>query len=120
MDCSQAPLSVAFPGKEYWSGLPFPSPGNLPYPGIEPASLASLALASVFFTTEPSGKPQRELYLCLYMMAEVHILGASLVAQMAKNLPANVGEPGLIPWRREWLPTPVSNQSILKDVNPEH
>ena len=36
----QAPLSVGFSRKEYWSGLPFPSPGALPNPGIEPVSPA--------------------------------------------------------------------------------
>ena len=40
----QVPLSTGFPRQEYWSGLPFPSLGNLPDPGIEPVSLASLAL----------------------------------------------------------------------------
>ena len=50
----QAPLSIEFPKQEYWNGLPFPSPGDLPYPGIKPASPA---LAGRFFTTEPSGKP---------------------------------------------------------------
>ena len=34
----QAPLSMGFPRQEYWSGLPFPSPGELPNPGIEPMS----------------------------------------------------------------------------------
>ena len=34
----QAPLSMGFSGEEYWSGLPFPSPGNIPNPGIEPRS----------------------------------------------------------------------------------
>ena len=47
----QAPLSVGFCRQEYWSGLPFPSPGDLPYPGIEPVSLTSPALAGRFFTT---------------------------------------------------------------------
>ena len=42
-DC-QAPLSTGFSRQEYWSGLPFPPPGNLPDPGIKPASLASSAL----------------------------------------------------------------------------
>ena len=42
---------MEFPRQEYWSGLPFPSPGDLPNPGIEPASLASPALAGEFFTT---------------------------------------------------------------------
>ena len=41
-------------GQEYWSGLPFPSPGDLPGPGIEPTSLA---LVDGFFTTESPGKP---------------------------------------------------------------
>ena len=36
----QAPLSMGFSQQEYWSGLPFPSPGDLPNPGIEPGSLA--------------------------------------------------------------------------------
>ena len=40
----QAPLSMGFPRIEYWSGLPFPSPGDLSDPGIEPASAVSLAL----------------------------------------------------------------------------
>ena len=43
----QAPLSVGFPSQEYWSGLPFPPPEDLPDPGIE----ASPALAGRFFTT---------------------------------------------------------------------
>ena len=47
----QASLSLVFYRQEYWSGLPFPSPGDLPDPGIEPVALASPALASGFFTT---------------------------------------------------------------------
>ena len=41
----QAPLSMEFPRQEYWSGLPFPIPGDFPEPGIEPASPVSPALA---------------------------------------------------------------------------
>ena len=48
---------MGFPRQEYWRGLPFPTPGDLPDPGIEPTSLASSALAGGFFTTEPPGKP---------------------------------------------------------------
>ena len=47
----QAPLSMEFPRQEYWRGLPFPSPGDLPDPGIEPVSLESPALGGRFFTT---------------------------------------------------------------------
>ena len=48
----QAPLSVEFSRQEYWSGLPFPPPGDHPNPGMEPKSPASPALAGEFFTTE--------------------------------------------------------------------
>ena len=47
----QAPLSMGILQQEYWSRLPFPSPGDLPDPGMEPASPTSPALAGVFFTT---------------------------------------------------------------------
>ena len=53
----QTPLSMGFLRQEYWSGLPFPSPGDLPHPGIEPASPVSPALAGGFFTTDSPGKP---------------------------------------------------------------
>ena len=52
----QAPLSMGFSREEYWSGLPFLSPGDLPDPGIEPTSLASPALAGGFFTTATWGE----------------------------------------------------------------
>ena len=51
----EAPLSIGFRRQEYWSGLPFPSPGDLPHPGIEPASPAS---AGGFFATKPPGNSQ--------------------------------------------------------------
>ena len=50
----QASLSMGFSRQEYWSGLPFPSPGVLPDPGIEPGSPALEADA---ITSEPPGKP---------------------------------------------------------------
>ena len=50
----QSPLSLGFPRQDYWSGLPFPPPGDLPNPGID---LASPPSAGRFFTTEPCGKP---------------------------------------------------------------
>ena len=50
----QAPLSMGLAKQEYWKGLPFPLPGNLPHSGIKPASPA---LAGGFSTNEPPGKP---------------------------------------------------------------
>jgi len=44
--------------QEYWSGLPFPIPGDLPNPGTEYTSLTSPAMVGEFFTTGPSGKPK--------------------------------------------------------------
>jgi len=49
---------MGFLRQEYWSRLPFPSPGHLPNPGIEPTSPS---FAGVFFTTEPPGKPMVNL-----------------------------------------------------------
>ena len=56
----QAPLSMGFSGQEYWSGLPFPLPGDLSYPGIKPTSLESLSLAGEFLISESPGKPMSE------------------------------------------------------------
>ena len=50
----QAPPSMGFSGQEYWSGLPFPSPGDLPDPGTEPRSPT---LQADTLTSEPPGKP---------------------------------------------------------------
>ena len=52
----QAPLSTGFSRQEYWSGLPFPSPGDLLDQGIEPRSLMSPALADAFFTTRTTNQ----------------------------------------------------------------
>jgi len=51
----QAPLSLGLSRQEYWSGLPFPPPGDLPNPGIKPKSLA---LQADSLPSEPPGKPQ--------------------------------------------------------------
>ena len=53
----QAPLSTELSRQEHWSQLPFPTLGDLPDLGIEPASLAAPALVGGFFTTVPAGKP---------------------------------------------------------------
>ena len=54
----QAPLSMEFSRQEYWSGLPFPTPGDLSDPGNEPMSSVSSELEGRFFTTGPPGKPK--------------------------------------------------------------
>ena len=54
----QAPLSMEFSKQEYWSGLPFLSPGDLPNPGVKPESPA---LQADFLLSEPLGKPRDEI-----------------------------------------------------------
>ena len=58
----QALLSREFPRQEYWSGMPFLPPGDLPDPGIEPMSLMLLALAGGFFTTSANWEELRRFY----------------------------------------------------------
>ena len=62
MDFIQAPLSMEFARQEYWSGLPFPTPGDLPEAGFEPASPVSPAVASGFLTTERPQFIMKEKY----------------------------------------------------------
>ena len=64
MDCAhQAPQAVEFSRQEYWSGLPLPSPGDLPDPGIEPRSPSLQADA---LQSEPPGKPQTVVHKVSY------------------------------------------------------
>ena len=98
---SQAIPSRGFSRQEYWSGLPFLSPGNLPDSEIEPGSSALQADA---LPSKPPGRTRSQF--------SKQSSQASLVAQMVNNLPAT-RRPGLdpwvrkIPWRREWQPNPV-------------
>ena len=76
----QAPLSVGFSRQVYWSGLPFPTSGHLPDPGIEPSSLVSPVMAGGFFTTEP---PRSDSILGL--AGHRVSVGLPQVAQWVKN-----------------------------------
>ena len=61
----QAPLSMQFPRPEYWNGLPFLSPGDLPNPGIEPTILASLVLQVGSLPMSHLGSPGSPSHLSL-------------------------------------------------------
>ena len=82
----QAPLSIGFSRPEYWSGLQFSSPGDLPNPGMEPVSPA---FAGRFFTTEPPGKPKRNVSWLLTLLVE------KVMAPHSNTLA------GKIPWTEE-------------------
>ena len=92
----QAPLSLGLPRQEYWSGLPFPSPGDLPNSGIEPTSPA---LAGRSFTAEPAGKPGQVyaclVYICictpLKMLARLCALSAALKPRWSEPSPGCLG-----------------------------
>ena len=64
----QAPLSMGFSRQEYWSGLSWPHPGDLPDPVIEPASLMSPALAGGFFTISAAWEAQTLTDSCFQMI----------------------------------------------------
>ena len=68
----QAPLSMGFPGQEHWSGLPFPTPGGLSDPGIEPLSLMSPALAGRFLPlVPPSSTPHLSIKHKEYFLEKI-------------------------------------------------
>ena len=85
---------MGFPRQEYWSGLPFPSPGDLPDPGITPASPA---LAGSFFITEPPRKPicfnkcfKKAIIWCLFLKSNLILfilsgLKVIFLPSMSKN-----------------------------------
>ena len=64
----QAPLSMGFSRQEYWSGLPFPLPGDCPHPSIKPASLTSPALAGEFSTTSATWEVPVLLEACYFLL----------------------------------------------------
>ena len=57
----RTPLSMGFSRQEYWSGVPFPSPGDLPDPGIEPESLTSPALEAGSLLRSHLGRPSMKI-----------------------------------------------------------
>ena len=82
-EAHQAPLSMGFPRQEYWNGLPFASPEDLPDPGIEPVFPVSSALQADSSPAESSGKS---------LVYRVHSETSCQVALVVKNPPANAGE----------------------------
>ena len=63
----RAPLSMGFSRQEYWSGLLYPSPADLPYPGMESAYLMSPALAGGFLTTTSTTWNTPYVYIYMYI-----------------------------------------------------
>ena len=79
VDC-QVPPSMGFSRQEYWSGLPYSSPGDLPHPGFKPASLTSPALQVDSLSFEPPGKPHIKLLLLLSHFSRVRLCATPQMA----------------------------------------
>ena len=95
----QVPLSMGFSRQEFWSGLPFPSPGDLSNPGIEPRSPALQidALQSGPHPSMTTGKTK----------ALIILDSDSKESTCQCRRPRFDSWLGKTPWRREWIPTPV-------------
>ena len=75
----QAPLSIDFSRQEYWNRLPLSPPRDLPYPGIKPLSLASVALVGWFFTTSGTLEAHEMPCLCLFYQANSYLMLKTLL-----------------------------------------
>ena len=80
----QASLSLGFSRQEYWSGLPFLPPGDLPYTGIKPSSLLSPALAGRFFTT--SSESSYLLWTLMVMMCQGRFITCNKCTALVRNV----------------------------------
>ena len=81
----QTPLSLGFSRKEHWSGLPCPPPGDLPDPGIKPASLTSPALAGGFCATSA---PREALIICwpdVFVVSQLCLQGLDTTERLNSN-----------------------------------
>ena len=86
----RVPLSMEIYRQEYWSELPFFTPGGLPDPGIEPVSLVSSALACGFFPAVPAGRPQKHKNVIIYILLNVGTiieLGISVLINKIQQRP---------------------------------
>ena len=86
---SQTPLSMGVSRQKHWSGLPFPSPGDLPDPGIEPGSAAFQADSLL---SEPPGKSKNFIFLSF--PPECYLFKAMTVSLVHYRIPEPKGEPG--------------------------
>ena len=105
----QASLSMDFSMPEYWSRLPFPTPGNLPKPGIEPMSLASPALAGRLLTVCHLGSL---LTICMSVCSVTSVMSNSVWPCGLQ--PASL----LCPWNSPCKNTKVGCYALLKGIFP--
>ena len=83
----QSPLSMGFSRQEYWSRLPFPSPGDLLNPGIEPVSPISAALADRFFTISATWE---DIYVCVCVCVCVCVYTHTHMLEKPNQMKGNI------------------------------
>ena len=113
----QAPLSMGFSRQEYWSGLPFPPPGDLPDPGIKPRSLMTPAVAGGFFSTSGTWGAPRKTARWVQKLSTYSCppkFPWSVAGREKKENPKTY----LISRSRKWQPTPVSLPENPMDQEP--
>ena len=113
----QAPPSMGFSRQEYWSGLPFPSPGDLPDPGIEPRSPSLQADA---LPSEPPGKPAeahkedriniwKEINLIFSPSSEMTFGNFFFANELEKEMATHSS---ILAWKIPWMEEPGRLQSM--------
>ena len=110
----QAPLSMGVSRQEYWRGLPFPPPGDLPDPGIKPASLVSPASAGGFFPTSTSWEALPLLNSFSQVSPSIHHSRPTLFRDLP-GLPCTPnpqGDPARESRRSNLLLTPAKSQEL--------
>ena len=114
----QAPLSMGFSSQEYWSGLPFPPPGDFPDPRTEPLPLMSSVLVGRFFTVSTTWEAHVYMCVCVCVLFQFMYI-CMLVAQLCLTLsdPMDDSQPGssvhgiLQASILEWVAMPFSRGS---------
>ena len=128
----QAPSSIGFSRQEYWSGLPFPSPGDLPDPGIE---LGSPALQADALTSEPPGKPKVKSLSCVQLFVTLWTIAYQAPLSMGFSRqrywsglpfpsPGDLPNPGIEPGppalQADALPASFSSSCCYKSIILPH
>ena len=109
----QAPLSMEFSRQEYWSGLPIPSPRDLPHPGIKPGSPALLADS---LPSEPPRKPHATLYLLVNLIVDLEFISLTALLLFEDT---NRSISGQCSWVNMWECTgPESGTSFGDRIGP--
>ena len=102
----QAPPSMGFSKQKYWSRLTFPTPGDLPDPGIEPELLHVSCIAGRFFTVEPPVKTHHGLLLLLLLSCFSHVRLCATPWTTAYQAPPSMGFSRQEYWSGVPLPSP--------------